>query len=89
VSASTEWTIFDDAVVDHKGNWPDVVKQCVELRTYPTVIFYEKVDPNEVEPKSLAEMSESDIVHLLKCSKNADSDYVRFSEGLRRDDILS
>jgi hypothetical protein len=88
VSASTEWTIFDDSVVDHKGNWQDVVKQCVELRTYPTVIFYEKLDPNEDEPKSFTEMRESEIVHLLRCSKNADTDYVGFSDGFSQEDIL-
>ena len=88
VRASTEWTIFDDAVVDHKGSWSDVVKQCVELRTYPTVIFYERMDPNEEKPKTFAEMRESEIVHLLRCSKNADTDYVGFSDGFSQEDIL-
>ena len=88
VRSSTEWTIFDDAVVDHKGSWSDVVKQCVELRTYPTVIFYERMDTNEERPETFAEMRESEIVHLLRCSKNADTDYVGFSDGFSQEDIL-
>ena len=26
VSSRTEWTIFDDAVIDYRGGWRDVVK---------------------------------------------------------------
>ncbi len=53
VNPRTEWTIFDDAVIDHRGGWSDVVKQCVDIRMYPTVIFYEKLDPNENHPEPL------------------------------------
>ena len=43
--------IFDDQTIDYRGGWKDVVKQCVEIRMYPTVIFYEKLEPNEEVPK--------------------------------------
>ena len=52
------------------------------------MIFYEKMDPNEEKPESFAEMRESEIVNLLRCSKNADTDYVGFSDGFSQEDIL-
>jgi len=26
VNSRTEWTIFDDAVIDHRGSWLDLIK---------------------------------------------------------------
>ncbi len=71
VKLDTEWTIFDDAVVDHKGSWHAVVKQCVEQGTYPTVLFYEKLDRDELHPEIIpgSEFSEMQILDLLKLSK--------------------
>ena len=41
---SCEWTLFDDDQIVTKGAWTDVIQQFVELRTYPTVLFYEKLN---------------------------------------------
>ena len=51
VSPETEWSIYDDHVVDHKGSWWNVVNQCVDLMTYPTILFYEKLDQKEPVPE--------------------------------------
>lgn len=74
VTTRTEWTIFDDSVIDHRGGWHDVVKQCVDIRMYPTVIFYEKLDPNENHPEPLdtGEVYDRKILAGLKNSKEAD-----------------
>jgi hypothetical protein len=77
VTSRTEWTIFDDSVIDHRGGWHDVVKQCVDIRMYPTVIFYEKLDPNENHPEPLdtSEINDRKILAGFKNSKEADYNY--------------
>ena len=78
ISSQTEWSLFDDAVVDHKGGWRDVVQQCIELRTYPTVLFYEKLDPNEMVPENFEEnkLSQKQILEMFEMSQISDSDFV-------------
>ena len=49
ISQDTEWTLFDDAEIVSKGTWNDVVSQCIEIRTYPTVLLYEKINPQTDE----------------------------------------
>ena len=49
ISQATEWTLFDDAEIVSKGTWNDVVSQCIEIRTYPTVLLYEKINPQTDE----------------------------------------
>ena len=46
--AQSEWTLFDDAVVENKFTWEAVVNQCVEFNCYPTVLMFEKI--NETYP---------------------------------------
>ena len=65
VGSNNEWTMFDDNNIDNKGSWFEVVKQCVELRTYPTVLFYERIDPNEEEPKIYSKLTPKEIATLL------------------------
>jgi hypothetical protein len=73
----TEWAIFDDSVVEHTESWREVVKQCVESCAYPTVLFYEKVDPKDARPKVIpgSEFSEMQILDLLKISKTPQKNY--------------
>ena len=50
ISRSTEWTMFDDTNLKSMGTWLDILEHCYQTRIYPTVILYEKLDPNENEP---------------------------------------
>ncbi len=43
----SEWTLIDDAVVESKGSWFNVIRQCVELRIFPKIIFFEKVNSED------------------------------------------
>ena len=74
VKPQTEWSIFDDAVIDYRGSWRDVVQQCVDIRMYPTVIFYEKLDPNEQPPEVVRanEFNEIQLMQQFRKSKEAD-----------------
>ncbi len=74
VKPQTEWSIFDDAVIDYRGSWRDVVQQCVEARMFPTVIFYEKLDPNEQPPEVVRanEFNEVQLMQQFIKSKEAD-----------------
>ena len=47
ITKQTEWTYFDDAMIESKGTWFDIVQHCTENRVYPTVLIFEKLDPNE------------------------------------------
>jgi hypothetical protein len=40
--------LFDDAHVNSMGEWLDVIKYCLTARCYPTVLFFEKVDPDDM-----------------------------------------
>ena len=47
VTLETEWTLYDDANVDSMGQWFHVVKHCVENRIFPTILYFEKLDPQD------------------------------------------
>lgn len=53
ISRNTEWTMFDDTNLKSMGTWLDILEHCYQTRIYPTVILYEKLDPNENEPVAL------------------------------------
>ncbi len=88
VANNNEWTMFDDSNIDNKGNWFEVVKQCVELRTYPTVLFYEKIDSNEGEPKVISKLTFNEIVTLHATSKFQDNEFADFGGGFSQADIM-
>ena len=47
ITKETSWTLFDDNIVESKGTWADLVEHCIQNRVYPTVLLYEKLDPDE------------------------------------------
>jgi len=89
VKLDIEWTIFDDAVVDHKGSWHAVVKQCVEQGAYPTVLFYEKLELLEYPPEIIpgSEFSEMQILDLLKLSRTYDGNFGDLNRGSSKNRI--
>ena len=62
-----EWTVFDDANVETKGSWESVIDYCVDFSCYPTVFFFEKVDPNEPKQniKSTHQLSAAQVSQLF------------------------
>jgi hypothetical protein len=40
----SEWIRYDDSVISCKGNWANIIEQCIEAECYPTVLFFERVD---------------------------------------------
>jgi hypothetical protein len=66
ITDSTEWTCFNDNMVSTMAdNWYGLLEQCVEMATYPTVLFYEKLDPNEEYEKSKGfNLNDKDISDL-------------------------
>ena len=51
--------------------------------TYPTVLFYEKIDKNEplLEVDTESQLSERKILEMLMLSKTKDRDYVDPTSG--------
>ena len=47
VNKLQEWTLYDDAELVNKGTWKDVIRQCIDITTYPTVLLYEQIDPSQ------------------------------------------
>ena len=48
VKPRTEWTVFNDEhVASEPKNWEGVIEHCLEFRSYPTILFFEKLDPDE------------------------------------------
>ncbi len=52
ITKQTEWTLFDDSLIESKGSWTDLVEHCIQNKVYPTVLMYEKLDPEERYPAS-------------------------------------
>ncbi len=48
-SEESEWTLYDDAEIVSKGGWAAVIEQCVEFSCYPTVLFFEKLETEDVD----------------------------------------
>ena len=48
-SEEAEWTLYDDAEIVSKGGWAAVIEQCVEFSCYPTVLFFEKLESEDVD----------------------------------------
>jgi len=54
-------------------NWSGVVEECVEYRSYPTVLFYEKLDPEEELPENKwFKLTPSEIEVLIRKANEAD-----------------
>jgi len=48
IKPKTEWTCFNDESVNSvPGNWHGIIQQCIELSCFPSVLFFEKLDPEE------------------------------------------
>ena len=44
----TEWVCFNDTSISTlKDNWFGLISQMVEMASYPTILFYEKLDEND------------------------------------------
>ena len=74
----------------NKGSWLDVIKQCIELRTFPTIVFYERLNPNEHDPHFLAEaqLDVREIVKLYRESKNLNNEFSDFGGGFSQEEML-
>ena len=71
--------MFDDSILESKGTWTNILEHCTQNRVYPTVILYEKLDPNEDEPiSSYQHLEQRDIIRLLKDSKRQDLQFDDF-----------
>jgi hypothetical protein len=80
----TEWTIFNDEhVASEPRNWEGVIEQCLEYRSYPTILFYEKLDPEEDYDKSLNfNLIAYELDRLLQLGKRCDVLYSNNFEDL-------
>jgi hypothetical protein len=47
-TTQSEWTLFNDDHISNQGGWTNIIEYCVEFQCYPTVIFYERVEPTEM-----------------------------------------
>lgn len=74
VRPRTEWTIFNDEhVASESKNWFGVIEQCLEYRSYPTILFYEKLDPDEDYTKSKDfSLNSFELDRLLQLGKKCD-----------------
>ena len=45
-----EWALYDDPqVLSISGNWMGLIEYCLEKGFYPTAIFYEKQEEEDIE----------------------------------------
>ena len=48
ITPQTEWVCFNDTSISTlKDNWFGLISQMVEMASYPTILFYEKLDEND------------------------------------------
>lgn len=62
---SPEWTVYDDDRTRTKQSWGETIEFCLESNTYPTVLFFEKVEFDTME----IELSLDEIKKLLLSTK--------------------
>lgn len=46
---TTEWTYYNDEALQSVGQWHNVVMTSIQDRQYPTILLFEKADPEEKE----------------------------------------
>jgi hypothetical protein len=66
ITQSSEWVCYNDTLISGlKEGWFTLIEQCVQAASYPTVLFYEKLDENESYTASTGfNLSERDISDL-------------------------
>ena len=48
VMPKTEWIVYNDEHVNSEPkNWEGIIQTQLEYRIYPTILFYEKLDPEK------------------------------------------
>ena len=48
ISKETEWVCYNDLnIASLKESWFGIIENCIDMASYPTVLFYEKLDENE------------------------------------------
>ena len=83
---SLEWTLFDDDQIVTKGAWTDMIQQFVELREYPTVLFYEKLtSTGEVRDVVL---DHQQFKNLLEISQHMNNEWGDFGGGFSQEEML-
>ena len=83
---SLEWTLFDDDQIVTKGAWTDVIQQFVELRTYPTVLFYEKLTSKEEVRDVVLDRQQFDNLHEI--SQRMNNEWGDFGGGFSQEEML-
>jgi hypothetical protein len=70
INQQNEWVCYNDTVVSTlRESWFTLVESCVQLACYPTVLFYEKLDPREDYNKSTSfALTDKDISDLFNFS---------------------
>ena len=74
IQPKTEWTCFnDERITSVEGNWASIIETCVEYSCYPTVLFYEKLDPDEEYDVSRDfRLYTSQLENMIKIAREAD-----------------
>ena len=78
VSEDTEWTLFNDKYVSTvRGNWKDIVRDCVASRYQPTVLLYEQFSEEDTDfvgspDKSLFKFSRPEVKELIEIASQVD-----------------
>ena len=76
MTPETEWTLFDDANVDSMGIWFNVIKYCLSVRCYPTILFFEKIDQDDLLVNAGGlKISKEQCLFLKKTSKQEDRNF--------------
>ncbi len=74
VMPKTEWIVYNDEhVYSEPKNWEGIIQTQLEYRSYPTIFFYEKLDPDEEYTASKDfTMYSTQLDGLLKLAKKCD-----------------
>lgn len=62
-------------MIENKGSWKSVVEQCVEFNCFPTILFYEKVTPDDPTIASTLRLGQDEISSLYRLSKSVVEDF--------------
>ena len=62
-----EWVLYDDNYLKPIwGNWAEIVRNMSEVGAYPTVLFYERLEPAEDHSGESFNINVKDVCSIVK-----------------------
>ena len=79
ITSTPEWTCQDDHLLESVGLWEQVVYKCIDLRIYPTCLYFEQIPLYSQD--SSVNLHPDKCALLLKRAQQSDENHCFFGDG--------